>query len=187
MKILLKKIKSKKKRNTKSSIKLNNYKVLLSRIKYANKPDKLGKALKELNKIQVIDKKLHEIKHEFLLDYVGEFEMDGILKVGHHIRDNGVKFRNNIDYEAFIKKIDQDNESDDAIFNGYIYKIATPQLNKVNRSQYGNGCDFNDKIIEYRVNNCCIPTKGYCFIKCVNFLTGEDYKQQYLEIIRNKK
>ena len=41
--------------------------------------------------------------------------------------------------------------------------------------------------IEYRGNNCFIPTKGYCFIKCVNFLTGQDYKQQYLEFIRNEK
>ena len=29
--------------------------------------------------------------------------------------------------------------------------------------------------------------KGYCFIKCINFLTGQDYKQQYLDFIRNEK
>ena len=29
--------------------------------------------------------------------------------------------------------------------------------------------------------------KGYCFIKCINFLTGQDYKQQYLEFIRSEK
>ena len=27
----------------------------------------------------------------------------------------------------------------------------------------------------------------YCFVKCVNFLTGEDYKQKYLDFIRNEK
>ena len=27
----------------------------------------------------------------------------------------------------------------------------------------------------------------YCFIKCINSLTGEDYKQQYLHFIRNEK
>ena len=53
----------------------------------------------------------------------------------------------------------------------------------MNRSQYGNGCDFKHDIIEYRGNNCFIPTKGYCFVKCVNFLTGQDYKQQYLYFI----
>ena len=32
-----------------------------------------------------------------------------------------------------------------------------------------------------------MPTKGYCFVKCINYLTGEDYKQQYLGFIRNEK
>ena len=65
--------------------------------------------------------------------------------------------------------------------------MNTPQFNKVNRSQYGNGCDIKHEIIEYRGNKCFIPTKGSCFIKCVNFLTGEDYKQHYLEYIRIEK
>ena len=46
---------------------------------------------------------------------------------------------------------------------------------------------FDKKIVEYRSNNCYIPTKGYCFIKCIKFLTGQDYKDQYLEVIRNEK
>ena len=75
----------------------------------------------------------------------------------------------------------------DAIFNGYIYKRETPQFNLANRSQYGNGCDFKHEFIEYKGNNCFIPTKGYCFVKCVNFLTGQDYKQQCLDFIRNEK
>ena len=91
------------------------------------------------------------------------------------------------DFEAYINCIDQDYDSDDSIFNGYIFKKNTPQFNKVNRSQYGNGWSFDKIIIEYRGNNCLIPTKGYCFIKCINFLTGQDYKQKYLDIIRNEK
>ena len=43
------------------------------------------------------------------------------------------------------------------------------------------------KIIEYQSNNCFIPTKGYCFLKCINNLTGQDYKQQYLDFIWNEK
>ena len=66
-------------------------------------------------------------------------------------------------------------------------KINTPQFNLVNRSQYGNGCDFKQEIIEYRGNNCFIPTKSYCFIKCNNYITGADYKQHYLHFIRNEK
>ena len=73
------------------------------------------------------------------------------------------------------------------LFNVYIFKLDTPQFNKVNRSQYGNGCDFKHEIFEYQGNNCFISTKVYCFIKCNNLLTGYDYKEQYLEFIRNEK
>ena len=187
MNLLLNKIKSEKKKKYKNLDKIKQLEILLVRIKYADKPDKLQSALKELNKIQVIDKNLQEIKQEILQDYVGTFEMVGNLKVGDQIRQTHVRFRNMDDFEAYINSIDQDYDSDDSIFNGYIYKIDTPHFNKVNRSQYGNGCDFKHEIIEYRGNNCFIPTKGYCFIKCVNFLIGQDYKQQYLEFIRNEK
>ena len=61
-----------------------------------------------------------------------------------------------------------------AILKGYIYKIDTLPFKKVNRSQYGNDCDFKHEIIEYRGNNCFIPIKGYCFVKYINFLRGED-------------
>ena len=159
----------------------------LVNIKYAKDPNKLQSALKELNKIQVVNKNLHEIKkHEVLADYSGEFEMIGNLKIGDQIRQTRIRFRNISDYEAYINSIDHDYDSEDAIFNGYIYKISAPHFNKINRSQYGNGCSFDKIIVEYRGNNCYIPTKGYCFVKCINFLTGQDYKEQYLEFIRNE-
>ena len=113
--------------------------------------------------------------------------MVGNLKVGDQIRQTRIRFRNISDYEAYINAIDQDYDSEDALFNGYIYKLDTPQFNKVNRSQYGNGCNFDKLIVEYRGNNCFIPTKGYCFVKCINYLTGQDYKEQYLDFIRNEK
>ena len=96
-----------------------------------------------------------------LLVYVGGFEMVGNSKVGDQIRQTNIRFRNVDDYEAYNNAIDQDYESEDAIFNGYLYKIDTPQFNKVNRSQYGNGCGFKYKIFEYRGRNCFITTKGY--------------------------
>ena len=140
-----------------------------------------------MNKIQVIDKNLHEIKNEILLICTDVFEMVGNLKVGDQIRQTHIRFRNMNDYEAYINSIDQDYDSEDAIFNDYIYKIDTPQFNKVNRSQYGNGCSFDKVIIEYQGKNCFIPTKRYCFVKCINYLTGQDYKQQHLDFIRNEK
>ena len=113
--------------------------------------------------------------------------MVGNLKVGDQIRQTHIRFRNISDYEAFLNSIDEGYDADDCIFNGYVYEIDTPQFNKVNRSQYGNGCSFDKIIIDYRGNNCYIPTKGYCFVKCINYLTGQDYKQEYLDFIRNKK
>ena len=142
--------------------------------------------MKELNKFQVVNKNLHEIKNEILTDYEGEFEMVGSLKVGDQIRTTHIRFRNINDYEAYLNSIDEGYDAEDAIFNGYIYKINTPHFNKVNRSQCGNGCDFKYQIKEYIGKNCFIPING-CFVKCINFITGEDYKEQYLEIIRNEK
>ena len=147
MKLLLNKIKSEKKKKYKNLDKIKQLEILLVRIKYADKPDKLQSELKELNKSQVIDKNLHEIKQEILQDYVGTFEMVGNLKVGDQIRQTRVRFRNMDDFEAYINSIDQDYDSDDSIFNGYIYRIDTPQFNKVNRSQYGTDVILNMKLL----------------------------------------
>ena len=113
--------------------------------------------------------------------------MVGELSIANHIRQTHIRFRDNFDYESFINAIDQNYETEDAIFNGYIYKIDTPQFNLYETSQYGNGCDFKHEIIEYRGKKCCIPTKAYCFVKRVLFITGEDYKQQKLDVIRNRE
>ena len=139
-----------------------------------------------MKKIHVVNKNLHEIEHEILTDYEGVFEMVGDLKVGDRIPETHTRFKNMDNFEAYINSIDQDYDSEDAIFTGYIYKLDTSQFNKVNRSQYGNGCDFKHEIIEYRGNKCFIPTKGFCFVKCINFLTGEDYNEQNLDFIRRE-
>ena len=181
MKLLLNKIKSEKRKRNKNFNKIKQLEILLVNIKYANDPNKLENALKELNKIQVLDKNLYEIKNETLQDYDGTFEKVGTLLVGDQLRQTHVRFRNISDFETYINSIDEGYDSDDSIFNGYIYKINTPIFNKVKRSQYGNGCGFKHEIIEYRGNKSFIPTKGYCFVKCINFVTGQDYKQKYLD------
>ena len=185
MKSLLNQIKTQKKNKDFNENK--ELEIELFNIKYANNPNKLQSELKELNKIHVINKSLHEIKNEILLDYIGGFEMVGNLKVGDQVGQTHIRFRNIDDYESYINAIDEGYDAEDAIFYGYIYKINTPQFKFVNRSQYGNGCYFKHEIIEYRGNNCFTPTKGYCFVKCINFITSEDYKKQYLDFIRNEK
>ena len=42
-------------------------------------------------------------------------------------------------------------------------------------------------VIQYEGTNCYIPTKRFCFIKCINYLAGFDYLKTYLEFIRNEK
>ena len=74
--------------------------------------------------------------------------MVGILKVEDQIRQTHIRFRNMDDFEAYINTIDEGYDADDAILNGYIYKVHTPEFNKVNRRQYGNGCGFKHEIIE---------------------------------------
>ena len=120
-----------------------------------------------------------------LQDYECVFELVGNLKVGDQIKQTHIRFRNMIDFETYINSINGNYDSDDSIFNGYIFKINTRIFNKVKRSRHGNGCSFDKIIIQYQGNKCFIPTKGYCFVKCNNFLTG--HKDKYLDFIRNEK
>ena len=74
MKSLINEIKSEKKKNYRINDEIKNLEIELVKIKYADKPDKLQSALKELSKIEVNNKNLHEIKQEILLDYEVDFE-----------------------------------------------------------------------------------------------------------------
>ena len=69
---------------------------------YSKNPNKL-----KLNKVQVVNRNLHEIKEEILRDYISEFEMVGKLSIGDQIRATHIRFRNNNDYECFFNAIDQ--------------------------------------------------------------------------------
>ena len=113
--------------------------------------------------------------------------MIGTLVIGENVGNTHIRFININDYEYYINSIDQGYDSEDAIYNGYVYILNMPDFNRVNRSQYGNGCDCKHQIVEYQGNNLFKPTKGYCFVKCNIFLTGRKYKQQCLALIRNKK
>ena len=86
-------------------------------IKNANNHSRLHSELEELKKFKLL-KKLHESKQERLVDYSGEFEMVGNLKIGDQIRQTQIRFKNTTEFEASINTIDQDYESEDAIFNG---------------------------------------------------------------------
>ena len=118
MKLLINRIKSEKKKKTEFIDKIKQLEMVLVNIKYANDLNKLEFALKELNKIQISNENLHEIKNEISVDYTSEFEMVGNLRVGDQIRQTHIRFRNIIDYVAYINSIDEGYDAEDAIFNG---------------------------------------------------------------------
>ena len=62
MRSFLNKIKTKKKKKIKKNDKIKQLENELVKIKNAVNPEKLQNALKELYKIQVVDKNLHEVK-----------------------------------------------------------------------------------------------------------------------------
>ena len=78
------------------------------KIKYANNPNYLQSESTELIKIHVVNKNLHEIKNENLLDYTGEFEMVGEISITDNIRQTHIRFRNIIEYGSYNNAIDQD-------------------------------------------------------------------------------
>ena len=129
------------------------------KIEYANNPNKLQSELKKLNKIQVIDETIHEIENKSSKSYGGKFEMVGKESSGDLVRETHIGFRSISDYEHYINAIDQNYDSEDAIFNGYIYKMDTPLFNKLNRSRYGIRCEFKHEIVAYRSNKFFILTK----------------------------
>ena len=73
MKSILNNIKTEKKKK-KNVGKSKNLEIELIRLKYSNTLDILHNALKELNKNQIVDEKLHESKQEILVGYAGELK-----------------------------------------------------------------------------------------------------------------
>ena len=126
------------------------------------------------------------MRQEILKHYTGGFEIVGSLFIDQNVRPTDIRFRNKYDFENFISSIDDGFDSSDAISNGCIYKLNTLQVNLVNSSPYGNGCDFKPEIVEKQGIICFVP-RNVSFFKCINFLTAKDYKQQILDSIRNEK
>ena len=74
--------------------KFNELEIELVKLKYEDNPQKLANENEELNKIDVYDVNLHEIKYEVLKGYNGIFEMVGNMVVGEIIEKTNVRFTN---------------------------------------------------------------------------------------------
>ena len=51
------------------------------------------------------------------------------LSISDQLQTTHIRFRNVNDYEAYINAVGQAVESEDAFFNGYVYKVDTFQFN----------------------------------------------------------
>ena len=138
------------------------------------------------NKIYVNQLNLHEFKNEILKEYTGDFELNGLLIIGHIGHKTIIRFEKMDDFESYINAIDVDNDSEDVTFTGHVYKLNTPQFNVVKRSAYGKGTNYM-QTVEYHGQNCYIPTSGICFIKCNNYFTKEDYTEEFSTFIRSEQ
>ena len=101
---------------------------------------------------------MHEIKNEIFQDYTGDFELNVLMIIGSIEHKTNIRFKIMDDFESYINAIDIDYDSDDATFTGYIFKLNTRQFNVVKRSPYGKSTNYMQEIVEYRGQNCFIPT-----------------------------
>ena len=109
------------------------------------------------------------------------------MVIGPVEHKTSIRFKNLDDFESYINAIDIDYDSEDVFFTGYVYKLNTPQVNKVNRSQYARGTNFRHDIVEYIGNEGYVPTSGTCFIKCIKYFTEKDYTEEIRNFIRIEK
>ena len=91
------------------------------------------------------------------------------------------------DFETYTNAIDVDYDSENNVSTGWLYKLDTPDINKVNRSQYVKSTNVKQDIVEYPSNNCYIPRIGNCFIKYINHLSGKDFLEDFFTFIRNEQ
>ena len=131
------------------------------------------------NKIYVNTLNLQKIKNEILQHYGGDFELNGLLIIGHIEHKTNIRFKNMDNFETYINAIDIDYDSEDVTFTGCVYKLNTPQFNVVRRSAYGRGTNYRQEIVEYHGRNCYIPTSGMCFIKCINYFTKKNIQKSF--------
>ena len=139
-----------------------------------------------------LKKFLHIVEHNVVI-----FENDSIHEVFKNIKDGypfilkGEIRINDIDTttinaffkdgEQFDKRIEKINDKYDENLNitstGELIRY-TKTFNKIQRRNYGTGCDSFEKIVEYRGNLCYIPEENDCFRKCLEYIYKKDFSQQ---------
>ena len=129
---------------------------------------------------------LLENKNEKLLDYKGDFELNGSKVIGRIEHKTNIRIENMDDFESSINAIDVDYKGRDFVFTGCVYKLNTLQLKVVKRSAYAKGTIHIhfQKTVEYHGQNCYNAKSGHCFMKCICYSTKKDYTEDFLIFIR---
>ena len=139
--------------------------------------------LAEADKSNIEGLNVHEIRDK-LNDKNRGFELVGNLTINGIKRKTNMRFKNMTDYESYIEKKDEKYDGEDVVFEGDAFQLPQPDFKPIKRSNYGKGSNHLFDIEEYFGTNCYIPTGNNCFVKCINYLTGNDYTQQNLDFIR---
>ena len=69
---------------------------------------------------------LHENKSEILLDYRGDFDVNGSMVIRPVEHKTNVRFRNMDHFESYMNAVDVDYDSKDGTLTMYLKKINTP-------------------------------------------------------------
>ena len=126
---------------------------------------------------------MHEIKNELSQYYTGDFELNGKTIVRPIEQKTYYRFKNMNNFERYINTIDVDYDSEDVTFTGYIYNLNTPHFKIVKRNAYVKSTNYMQGIVEYRGENCYIPTSGHCLIKCINQFTKKKIKKKNFQLL----
>ena len=76
-----------------------------------------------------------------------------------------VSFFNIGRFNAYRESFNENTKEEDCTFTGEL-SFEHNRFIRINRSEYGTGCNFMFEVKKYEGKNCFIPTNNNCFFKC---------------------
>ena len=96
-------------------------------------------------------------------------------------------FKDSNELAEFIDKIlDKYDDHPSVYYTGNIYRYFR-NFKRVTRSEHGRGANEFNNILEYKGENCYIPSGNGCFLKCINYIFEKDFSTDYFEFIQSYK
>ena len=96
-------------------------------------------------------------------------------------------FKDSDELAKFEDKIlDKYDDHPSIYYTGNIYRDFR-NFKRVMRSEYGRGANEFNNILEYEGENCYIPSRNGCFLKCINYIFEKEVSTEYFEFIQSYK